>query len=326
MAEIRPIINQDRKPLWELIPCKQPLRVNIDPCDLCNFRCDFCFQSKSDEFQGCLMTDETFERVLSQLRQFDEPINVIQLFGLGEPLINKNVPSFIKKIREAGVAKQIKLTTNGSLLTHERIDQLMEAKLDELVISLNGLKDADFERIVKKKVDFGCMLDNIQYLFAHRGNCHFHVKIIGDYFSKEEQEYFINTIGPYADTINIDGVTNHWSGLKASDKQQQQYDVGGNMFEEWPICALCFYELIIHSDGTVGPCAADWQKDKQNFGNVYDTTIKEIWESQLRKDMQISFLKGTQNPYIACQKCEYPSAGAGVNLEQYKEELLKRYV
>lgn len=326
MAEIRPIINQNRKPLWELIPCKQPLRVNLDPCDLCNFKCDFCFQSKSNEFHGCLMSEETFERAISQLSQFDEPINVIQLFGLGEPLLNKNLPVFIRKIREKKIAKQVKITTNGSLLTHELIDELMEAQLDEFVISLNGLKDTDFERIVNTKVDFNKMIDNIQYLYAHRGNCHFHVKIIGDYFSTEEQEYFVNTIGPYADTINIDGVTNHWSGLKAADKQQQQYDVGGDTFEEWPICALCFYELMIHSDGTVGPCAADWQKDKQNFGNIYESTIKEMWESKLRRDMQVSFLKGTENPYIACRKCEYPSSGAGVNLEQYKEELLKRYV
>ena len=50
---------------------------------------------------------------------------------------------------------------------------------------------------------------------------------------------------------NIDGATNHWSGLKATEKAQQQYNVGGASFQEWPICALCFYELTIHSDGSV---------------------------------------------------------------------------
>lgn len=326
MKELTTLIRKDRKPLWELLPLKQPLRVNIDPCDVCNFKCDFCFQCKNADFQGSIMSEELFERVIVQLKEFNEPINVIQLFCLGEPLINRNVPMFIRRIREEHVAKEVKITTNGSLLTHSLIDELMEAQLDELVISLNGLKDEDFERISNTKVNFELLFDNIKYLYAHKSHCHVHIKIIGDYFSQEEQALFVNKIGAYADTINIDGATNHWSGIKSTDKQQQQYKVGGGVFRDWPICALCFYELVVHSDGTVSPCAADWQKDKQNLGNVMETSLKEIWESEKRKEILISFLKGTENPYIACRACEYPGAGAGVNLEPYKEELLKKYV
>lgn len=326
MKELTTLVRKDRKPLWELLPLKQPLRVNIDPCDACNFKCNFCFQCKSTEFKGNIMSVELFERAIAQLKEFDEPINVIQLFCLGEPLINKNVPLFIRRIREENVAKEVKITTNGSLLTYSLIDEMMEAGLDEFVISLNGLKDEDFERISNSKVCFEDMFENIKYLYAHKRNCHVHVKIIGDYFSEEEQQYFIKKIGDYADTINIDGVTNHWAGFKATDKKQQQYKVGGDTFKDWPICALCFYELVVHSDGSVSPCAADWQKDKQNLGNITEISLKKIWESEIRREMLVSFLKGTENPYIACRKCEYPGAGAGVNLEPYKEELAKKYV
>lgn len=326
MKELTPPIRRDRKPLWELLPLKQPLRVNIDPCDLCNFKCDFCFQSKSKEFQGSVMTAEIFEKAVAQLKEFDEPINVVHLFGLGEPLINKDVPRYIRRLKEEAVAKEVKITTNGSLLTRSLIDGLVGAGLDELTISLNGLTDGDFERIVNVRVNFDEMFENIKYLYAHRQNCHIHIKMIGDYFSGEEQALFINKIGNYADTINIDGATNHWSGLKATEKAQQQYNVGGASFQEWPICALCFYELTIHSDGSVSPCVADWQKDKQNLGNLSKLPLKAIWESGKRKQMLVSFLEGTKNPYIACRECEYPGSGAGVNLEPYKEELLRKYV
>lgn len=326
MKELTTLVRKDRKPLWELLPLKQPLRVNIDPCDACNFKCDFCFQCKSTEFKGNIMSVQMFERAIAQLKEFDEPINVIQLFCLGEPLVNKNVPLFIRRIREENVAKEVKITTNGSLLTYSLIDELMEAGLDEFVISLNGLKDEDFERISGAKVSFEDMFDNIKYLYSHKRNCHVHIKIIGDYFSEEEQNFFINEIGAYADTINIDGVTNHWSGVKITDKQQQQYKVGGGKFKDWPICALCFYELVVHSDGSVSPCAADWQKDKQNLGNITEVSLKKIWESEKRREILVSFLEGTENPYIACRECEYPGSGAGVNLEPYKEELLKKYV
>lgn len=290
MKELTTLVRSDRKPLWEILPLKQPLRVNIDPCDACNFKCDFCFQCKSTEFKGSIMSTDLFERTISQLKEFDEPINVIQLFCLGEPLLNKNVPLFIRRIREENVAREVKITTNGSLLTHSLIDDLMEAGLNEFVISLNGLKDEDFERVSKTKLSFETLFDNIRYLYAHKGECHVHIKIVGDYFSEDEQKFFINTIGTYADTINIDGITNHWSGIKVTDKQQQQYNVGEGTFKDWTICSLCFYELVVHSDGSVSPCAADWQKDKQNLGNITETSLKKIWESEKRREMLVSFL------------------------------------
>ncbi len=325
MKELTPILRNDRKPLWELLPLKQPLRINIDPCDLCNFKCDFCFQSKSKDFKGCVMTDEIFFRVIDQIKEFADPINVIQLFCLGEPFLNKNIPLYIKTIRETNAAKEVKITTNGSLLSHTLIDELIEAKLDELVISLNGLSDTDFFRITNTKTSFDRIYDNIKYLYDHRKGCHVHVKIIGDYFGREEQKAFVEKIGPYADTINIDGATNHWSGL-TSNYKNQQYDTGDTPFKDWVICALCFYELAVHSDGSVSPCVVDWQKDKQNLGNIQTKTLKQIWDSEERKQILISFLSGTRNPYEVCRECEYPTSGASVNLEPYREELLKKYV
>lgn len=214
MKKLTPPIRKDRKPLQDLLPLKQPLRVNIDPCDICNFKCDFCFQCKDTGFKGSIMTTDMFERVVDQLKEFAEPINVVHLYALGEPFINKNMPLFIRRLKEEGVAKEVKTTTNGSLLSPEMIDGILEAGLDEISISLNGLKDEDFKRIAAANVKFDQMYDNLKYLYERRGSCHVHIKIIGDYFSKEEQKYFIEKIGEHADTINIDGLTNHWSGLE----------------------------------------------------------------------------------------------------------------
>ena len=324
MKKLTPPIRKDRKPLQDLLPLKQPLRVNIDPCDICNFKCDFCFQCKDTGFKGSIMTTDMFERVVDQLKEFAEPINVVHLYALGEPFINKNMPLFIRRLKEEGVAKEVKTTTNGSLLSPEMIDGILEAGLDDISISLNGLKDEDFKRIAAANVKFDQMYDNLKYLYERRGSCHVHIKIIGDYFSKEEQKYFIEKIGEHADTINIDGLTNHWSGLEMTQGGRQY-----NTMEETDqctICALCFYELTIHSNGTVSPCSVDWQIQNETLGSIMDMTLKQIWNSKKRNDMLVSFLEGTINPYKACRECEYPNSGASVNLDPYREELRKKYV
>lgn len=324
MKELTPPIRKDRKPLQDMLPLKQPLRVNIDPCDICNFKCDFCFQCKDTGFKGSLMSVELFERVIKQLKEFDEPINVVHLYALGEPFLNKNMPLFIRRLKEEHVAKEVKTTTNGSLLSPDVVDEIIAAGLDEISISLNGLKDEDFKRIAGATVNFEKMMENLKYLYTRKKQCHIHIKIIGDYFNKDEQQYFIDKVGDYADTINIDGLTSHWSGLEIG-QGGQQYCVASET-SKWSICALCFYELTIHSNGTVSPCSVDWQIQRETLGSVMETTLKEIWQSTKRNEMLVSFLKGTQNPYQACRECEYPSSGASVNLEPYKEELLKRYV
>lgn len=112
-------IRQDRKPLQDLIPLAQPLRVFIDPCDICNFKCKFCFQTYDINFKGRVMSDEIFDKIISQLKEFDNPINVVHLYGLGEPLLNNNIVKYIKLLRDNGVAKEIACTSNGSRLNKE---------------------------------------------------------------------------------------------------------------------------------------------------------------------------------------------------------------
>ena len=324
MKELTPPIRKDRKPLQDLLPLRQPLRVNIDPCDACNFRCEFCFQCKDTGFKGSLMTTEMFEKTLEQLKEFEEPINVVHLYALGEPFLNKNMPYFIRRLKEEHAAKEVKTTTNGSLLSPAVIDGIISAGLDEITVSLNGLKDEDFRRIAGADVNFQKMFENLKYLYKKKGKCHVHIKIIGDYFNENEQRYFMEKAGECADTINIDGLTNHWSGLEIA-RGGRQYRIEAQP-DEWAVCALCFYELTVHCNGTVSPCSVDWQIQNETLGSITETTLKEIWESKKRKDLLVSFLEGTEIPYRACRECEYPNSGASVNLEPYREELLKKYV
>ena len=200
-------IRSDRKPLHEMLPLSQPLRVLIDPSDVCNFRCDFCFQSKMN-FRGTTMSIETFDKVVKQLKDFGQPINVVHLYGLGEPLVNKEIPYFVRKLKQEKVAREVAITSNGSLLTEGLSEALVEAGLNRLSISLNGICDEHFRNYVGAKVDFNRLYKQIQYFYTIRESCHLHVKINGDYFSEEEKAEFVNLFKDCTDSINIDHVVN----------------------------------------------------------------------------------------------------------------------
>ena len=322
-------IRSDRKPLYEMLPLKHPLRVLIDPSDICNFRCEFCFQSKRD-FKGTKMTRETFDKVVEQLREFEEPINVIHMYGLGEPLINEQLPYFVERVKEEKVAKEVAITSNGSLLTEDLSQSLINAGLDRLSISLNGLKNDDFKKNAGVYVDFEKIYTNIKYFYRIRKKCHLHIKINGEEFSEEQKGKFVELFKNYADSINIDHIVNVWPGMEvveASTNRMYDYDLAGlkNKGELPGVCPLMFYELFVHADGTVSPCAVDYEFRSQNLGNVYGSTLKQIWESDQLAEIRVQQLQGTHNSYHVCNGCQYVDCAATVNITPYRYDLLSKY-
>lgn len=315
-------IRKDRKPLHELLPLAKPLRVMIDPCDTCNFRCNFCFQSQYDFGKGSQMSIETFDRIMDQLGEFDGPINIIHLYGLGEPMINKNLPYFIRTIKDRNIAKEVAITSNGSLLSRDYSDKLIEAGLDRLSISLNGLSDDDFKRIVGVKVDFDKLYEEILYFYEHRNQCHLHVKINGECFSEEQRNYFVEQFKDCTDSINIDHVVNNWAGLEIINSSNNMY--GLNKKNKSNICIDMLYELLIHPNGTVSPCCVDYKYQKQNLGSIFDSTIKDIWNSKFLHIMQMENLQGCIRSYEICKECQ-PGSYATVDISEYRDELMHKY-
>ena len=323
-------IRDDRKPLYELLPLDQPLRVLIDPCDICNFRCKFCFQSKRN-FNGCKMTMELFKIIVDQLREFNAPINVIHMYGLGEPLINEELPNFISQLKKNNVAREVAITSNGSLLTKTLSKELVASGLDRLSISLNGINEQHFREIAGVHIDFEKIFDEIQYFYSIRGDCHLHVKINGDDFTEKDKENFVSLFKDYTDSLNIDHVVNVWPGMKVTEnvsERMYEYDLGElrNIDDNRrSVCPLMFYELLIHSDGSVSPCAVDYNFRNENLGNVMNESIKSIWESKKLWEIRRQALQGSKIAYEICQDCQYAECAATVDITSKRDELLKKF-
>ena len=320
-------IRNDRELLQDLLPLDQPLRIFIDPCDICNFRCGFCFQNHG-EFKGSMMEEELFDTIVSQLKEFEKPINVIHLYGLGEPMLNEKVPLYLAKLKNAHVAGEVQMTSNGSRLTEKLSEQLVEAGLNWLTISLNGLSDQQFREIAGVKVDFEKFYSQIRYFYKIRGNCHLHIKINGECFSEQEQEKFVELFGDCSDTLNITHVVNLWSGINLSEGDATMYNtpaVQAENDQRPAVCPQIFYELMIHSNGDVSPCNPDYTYLTENLGNVKKTTVKQLWHGEKILRLQRQSLLGEEMDYKICKNCTYPVCASTVNITPFRDELLKRF-
>jgi MoaA/NifB/PqqE/SkfB family radical SAM enzyme len=109
-----------------------PRSIYIEPTSRCNELCQQCprtLLSREDD------RDLSFEQFRSIVDQFPVLERVV-LHGLGEPLLNKELPLMIRYLKERGT--YVLFNSNGILLNAKRGQALIDAGLDEYRLSMDG--------------------------------------------------------------------------------------------------------------------------------------------------------------------------------------------
>jgi GTP 3',8-cyclase len=129
---------------------KRPLRdIRISVTDKCNFRCQYCMPSEifGPDYpflpQHKLLSFEELTRLTSIFTSLG--VGKIRITG-GEPLMRRDLPDFIRMIRQVDGVEDIAMTTNGSLLA-KHAEALKAAGLHRVTVSLDSLDDERFGRI-----------------------------------------------------------------------------------------------------------------------------------------------------------------------------------
>ena len=122
------------------------LRISVT--DRCNIRCFYCMPETAHFLPHAevLTYDEIvrFARIVAQMG-----VKKLRLTG-GEPLVRAELPRLIKMLSAVPGIRDIALTTNGILL-NEHAQELKDAGLQRLNISLDGLSEETFHSISRRK-------------------------------------------------------------------------------------------------------------------------------------------------------------------------------
>ena len=122
------------------------LRISV--IDRCNLRCVYCMPEEGIE---SIPHDEiiTYDEILRICEIVSElGIRKIKITG-GEPLVRKDIVNLIRDIKNLDKIEQVTLTTNGILL-YDMLDDLYDAGIDAINISLDTLKKDNFKQITRR--------------------------------------------------------------------------------------------------------------------------------------------------------------------------------
>jgi radical SAM protein with 4Fe4S-binding SPASM domain len=331
-AALKPRINlEGRTALETVIPLSTPFVVFADPASSCNFKCTFCPTGHRDiiaetgRYQGVMKLD-VFQKIVDDLAEFDKPIKVLRMYKDGEPFLNKRLADMIAYAKKAKHIEYIDTTTNGTFLSPDRVGPVLEAGIDKINISVDGMTVDDYVRFTGFKFDFKKFVENVKWLYDNRGTCEVVVKIPGELITDAQRQEFFDTFGDHCDRIFVENFAPCWpqfdieehTGIKISKGIYQQ-DVG-----DTDTCPYIFYGYSVNADGLVSSCFLDWGR-KLIIGDVRQQSMKEIWTSEKMNALRLQHLEGRRRQNGVCGNCGQLSHCLPDNIDKHRPMLLERF-
>ncbi|MDU7028778.1 MAG: radical SAM protein [Clostridiales bacterium] len=281
----------------------------------CNFKCRYCIQSADEKVKRLesfpidqMMSWDTFLKCVGQIQEFGKKLTAIVFCGVGEPLLNPRLEEMISYIKQNHVAGYAEVVTNAALLTEERSLALIDAGLDFLSVSIQGVSTKSYFETCGVSLNIDTLVKRLTFFANHKTNCHLHVKTV-DIALKNRQEYqqFADLFGDIADSIFVDHAIPLFKNIdytKILVQERDQYTGELLKRQEKHPCALLFNAVYVQPDGRVVPCCTT--PNPVIYGSIYEDSIKSIWEGNLRKRFMIQHLKGNRKTYSACRDCVQP--------------------
>ena len=119
----------------------EPRVVFIEVTNRCNLLCQTCPRTFFDREPLKSLTLEEFIVIAEQFPQMQR----VLLHGIGEPLLNRELPEIIRYLKKRNV--EVIINSNGTLLSRTWQENLVYSGLDEYRCSIDGAKDETYAHI-----------------------------------------------------------------------------------------------------------------------------------------------------------------------------------
>lgn len=317
----------------------------IMPTEKCNFRCTYCYETF---LKGKMQTDVQD----AIIRFLNHEVPKFRLYNLGwfggEPLLHPDIvirmsAAFRRIALEANVATTVAITTNGSLLKPELVQQLNAVGVDLYHITVDGPKN--LHEAKRRSFDQGGtyerILDNIEYVLKNASS-QILLRVNLDTREPEEvrqvRDWLTDTIvprfSPYAGRVDFhpvsiwDASTSGIDGLCISEfsrfqewisiKVVVEKALGRDMLAEFAgqLSSTGSYacyagrpnHYIIGSDGKAYKCTVAFDLPLNNIG-----AINSEGELNVDAERELAWTGANSLNDPQCQKCHFAQACMGIH-------------
>jgi hypothetical protein len=290
--------------LWHDLPRRRevrdyPLLVDLETVSRCNLRCPMC-PTVTDEFvekrvKPFKKGQIDFSLVEKVIAEVAGRIYSLRLSWIGEPTMHPRLVDAARLAKQSGI-KEVSFLTNGSKLHLDYFKDLLDAGVDLITVSIDGMgetynqirKPLKFEETLKKLADISAFktVNGLEKPL---------IKIQGVWPAiREAPEAFYNTFAPIVDFIAFNPLI---------DYLHKDHDI---LYEDDFTCPQHYQRVVVGSNGKASMCSSDDFMDV-DVGDANTQTIYEIWHGEkLNRVRAIHEERDGFKTLKPCAACFYP--------------------
>ena len=289
---------------------KFPLSLDIENLNHCNFACHHCMFSSKAAHPDTKGRVGKFEM---DMKLYKRAIDEGSEHGLAaithgvqcEPTMHSNIVEMVAYAERKGVMDQ-RIGTNGSLLSDDMCERLIDAGLARLEVSLDAATPETYKLVRKgKEAVYEDIVRNIHRFLEIREKKGTKFPILRVSFVKmnmnlHELDLFIDTWKDCADYFSIQEPINYQMNLpNTAIKWNPDRD------KEAFRCDKPHTRMFMRYDGTLYPCFPLNIPGFDSFklGNIADTSILSAWTSHHEQMLRSMHEKGNYNQNPVCNDC-----------------------
>jgi radical SAM protein with 4Fe4S-binding SPASM domain len=267
-----------------------PKTISIETNSLCNGNCMFCpYNAENEIRKATVLNAAVVYRVIDEAAK--ENIEQLVFYINNEPILDDRMIGFIRYARERMHNNKLIFSSNGKSLSSEIIADLITSGINRFHITIPTLDSRHFKMIMG--FELSPVLFAIQALSPDMWK---YIRISipkTKYYNKVDFDIFFGKRGIKFESWEMEANT-RWSIYEnIASISTLQFGLG---------CDRPLDTMFISSNGDVITCSRDWKHDNV-MGNVYDSTIKEIWESDRMKRLQQFVIDKNFATISCCSTC-----------------------
>ena len=293
---------------WQDKKMFPPVFIEFGPVGGCNHRCVHCYVQKILNTPPEMMEPDVYLRFMREIGDYG--VKAIVLAGVGEPLLHRTTPRAVETAVEHGT--DVGMLSNGIPLTEKNIPTLLD-NLTYIRFTVNGsnkinyakthqtsendwdklLKNLDMIANYKKKSKSKCTIGIYTVLFENNLPDLLkwvkHVKSLGlDYIIAKPPNVRMDNVKMF-EQLKYEKNQETLEEIKNLTSESFHVELREDLFNDaqttkkYSECLGLPFMCAVDSDGSIYTCNWYWREKKYLYGNLKNSTFKEIWESDQKK-------------------------------------------
>jgi radical SAM protein with 4Fe4S-binding SPASM domain len=288
-----------------------PIHIDLELLNSCNYKCSFCPYSlkpsaRPEGFQatGSSVLDFNLAcRILIEARELGAC--AIELGYNTEPLLYPKIIDLIKFASSIGYI-DIRMGSNGSLLSPDISQQLIRSGLTQLQVSVDAV-DSESYKASRNSDNYELISSNIKKFVDIRNSQGNQLPVLRLTYvmttsNAPKADIFVSQWSDIAEIVSLqtlltfNGMPDEVSSGLTSDIKASsgEYDIQG--------CYMPKVRLSVKSDGTVRPCCTV-PGMALDVGDLNQQSVAQVWHSEIMSQLRQMHSNNTWQQNKVCKEC-----------------------